>query len=600
MVEAYNYDGTMSLNDVRRESLKQISALQDQIDQINQSLTSVQGTVDAQATAASNFSGIVNTLDNSLPEWSKIAYDTPLDPGPPVIPSDAGDGNMECKDFYRQLTSDAPLSPASATALKTAKTVEPADHSLWGSPNEATNLDIPRWNKTNAWIEMGGVSEPWDIYYPIPNDIIFPGQRFTFQFEALVDPASTSPLPTLQFYAGFYDSTPGHEKYIEGGDFKISDDKGNDPGVTYGIPGSTSVDYRVVALTDSGEEAISQVLNFPNAPAVFDQNNHPRIRFTGVAGFIEFQIYRRIGTVYVRQFTVRNSIDGTYFDVGNPPEAYVPGWPAVTTTAPRAYAVTTNFVAGTLFGLGYVRNAMTILVPTTYNRSLTAAGQQYLRFGLTGPTATARQVHIRKLGLSMGDGNWARSSNDTRAGAHSTPSGSAAESSPPSGGSGGSGGIDPPPPPSGGYCVVTDTPVRMADGEIPFRELQATTRSGKLIDAGGPVHRRVFGVRVGHASYVLRVEAENGCKVRCTPDEPFITDESDAGGTPLVVLQQRMADGKTVMVLTKPGEEVMRTKIVSIVGESGDFTVGEPTVDGGIYIAGGFLFHNKPVDLELP
>jgi hypothetical protein len=34
---------------------------------------------------------------------------------------------------------------------------------------------------------MGGASVRWDLYYPIPNDIIFPGQQFIFQFEAQLD-----------------------------------------------------------------------------------------------------------------------------------------------------------------------------------------------------------------------------------------------------------------------------------------------------------------------------------------------------------------------------------------------------------------------------
>jgi hypothetical protein len=120
-----------------------------------------------------------------------------------------------------------------------------------------------------------------------------------------------------------------------------------------------------------------------------------------VAGFIEFEIYRHIGSEYVKQFTVRNTIDGMYSDIGNPPEAFVSGWPSVTTTRPRAFAQTTNFVAG-LLTQGFVRNVLNIFVPTTYDRSVTGAGMQFLRIGFTLPTTVARQIRIRRLGLSMG------------------------------------------------------------------------------------------------------------------------------------------------------------------------------------------------------
>jgi hypothetical protein len=582
-------DTNMSSSDILRQMDSQFAERDTTIANLQAQVNSLTNVVDT-ATSAVNYSGISNILDNSLPEWSKDAYDSLG-----VSPNTAGDGNMEAKDWYRQLTSDTLLSPASATALKTAKTVEPADHSLWAA-NEAVNLDIPRWNKTNAYMELGGVTNRWDIYYPVPNDIVFPGQRFSFQFEAQLRTVDALPAGQ-QFYAEFYDNTAGQRKVIEGGSFAITDDNGNNPGVTFGIPGSTSVDYQILARTDSGEEALSNVLNFPNAPAVFDQNNHPRIRFSGVAGFIEFEIYRKIGTAYVLQFTVRNSIDGTYFDIGNPPEAFVSAFPTVTNTKPRAFALTTNFVPGP-FGGGFVRNVLTIFVPTTYDRSVTGAGMQYLRFGLLLNSAIARQILIRRIGLSMGDGNWARSVNDTRSGAHSTPSNSGATGSPGGGTGGGDpgGGVDPPPPTGGGSCVVLDTPIRLADGRVPLRELRKAINEGRRIDVGGPVYRKIKGVRLGHVSMVYRVRSANGLEILCTPNEPFVVSPNIATGIEAQVLKKRLDRGEKVYTLTRPHDEIESSRIMSMTEEYGDFTVGEPTVDGGIYEAGGFLLHNKPND----
>lgn len=574
-------NSSFTTDDARRETRSLIGVQSARIDALQQTISSLQQTV---GTGTLNFSGITNILDDSHPEWSAAAYDATG-----VNPADAGDANLEAKNFYRQLQADTLLAPASATALKAAKTSEPADHSLWAA-NEAANADIPRWNKPNGYIEIGGVTDLYDLYLAIPNDIIFPGQQFIFQFEAQLDGVDALPSG-LQAHAGFYDNTAGQRKYIEGGAFTITDENGNNPGVTFGIPGSTSVEYRVLARTDSGEEALSDILTFPNAPATFDQNNHPRVRFSGVAGFIEFEIYRHIGSVYVKQFTVRNTIDGLYSDIGNPPEAVVSGWPSVTETKPRAFAQTTNFVAG-LLTQGFVRNALNIFVPTTYDRSVTGAGMQYLRIGLSAPASVARQIRMRRFGLSMGDGVWARSANDLRTGVHSAPSSSTATGAP--GGDGG-GGIDPPPPVGGGHCFLLDVPVRTSKGNIPLGDL----RTPSLLDGVGPIFRPLKGVKLGHASCIFHVRSEDGGYLPCTYNEPFITSKADRNGTWAEHLKRRLDDGEDVYTLRQTGDEPFMSRIVSIEIEHGSFTVGEPTVEAGIFVAGGFVLHNKPIEPEL-
>jgi hypothetical protein len=573
-------ESNVSKDDIRRETAQLIAAQNTTIAQMQDQIDALSNTVDASASGL-NFAGISNILDNSAPEWSKAAY---LATG--VNPSDAGDTNLECYGFFRQLTSDVALSAVAANALKAAKTSEPADHSLWAA-NEAVNLDIPRWNKPSGWMEIGGVTNKYDLFYQVPNDIIFPGQPFIFQFEAQLRTIDALPAG-MQFYAEFYDNTGGQQKVIEGGSFTITDDNGNNPGVTVGVPGSTSVNYQILARTDSGEEALSNVLNFPNAPAVFDSHNFPRVKFSGVAGFIEFEIYRQIGTTFVLQFTVRNSIDSTYSDIGNPPEAFVASFPTVTTTKPRAFALTTNLVVGTLSS-GFIRNALNIFVPTTYDRSVTGSGMQYLRIGLTLNTAVARQVLIRKLGLSMGDGSWARSPHDVATGIHSSPSNSTATGSPGGGGIG----IDPPPPSGGGHCILIDQPIRIHDSEeVPLKRLV----KGMPTENGGPVCGRVKGIKLFHASHIYIVEAANGCRLPCTPAEPFITSKLDYKGTPASVLKARLDRGEKVTTQTMPGDSVESSEIVSITEEFGDFTVGDPSLLGPkIFIAGGFLLHNKPI-----
>jgi hypothetical protein len=470
--------------------------------------------------------------------------------------------------------------------LKAAKTIEPADHTLWAA-NEGANADIPRWNKVNGWIEMGGTAEKWDLFCPLPNDIVLPGQTFYVQFEARLAAGS---LPSgLQAYSGVYDNTPGQRKYIEGGNFTIS-------GEIFGIPGATSVDYQVLARTDSGEEALSQVLNFPNAPANFDQFNHPRISFSGVAGFIEFEIYRRIGTDYVHQFTVKNSIEGTYFDVGNPPLRVVSGFPTVTTTKPRAFAQTVTFAPGSLNANNFVRHTLTVFVPTTYNQSLTDPGQQYLRLGFTAFAASAGQLQIRKLGLSLGYGNWSRSANDNRSGVRSAPS-TATTGLP-----GDSGGIDPNPPEpgGGGYCVLLERTTANVIGPDGISHPTPMLEVPRLayLDNGGPVAGRMLYLKRAYASRLYTVRTREGYELSCTFDHPFITGWQDMLGTPASELKLRLDKGHDVPVLVQHGDTISTDYIASMTEEYGDFLVGMPVMEGShICITNGILSHNlKPAE----
>lgn len=559
----------------------QVEDLQTQIAGLTNNLSSLSNTV--TDTRQPSFAEIVNILDNSFPEWSKDAYTTLG-----VTPATAGDGNLECYNWYRELVATTDITPSSARALKAPKTIEPAEHSLFVA-NEGANADIPRWDKVNGWISMGGTAERWDLYAPLPNDIALPGQRFYFQFEARL---ASGDLPSgLQAYAGIWDNTAGQRKYIEGGSFTIT-------GSIFGTPGATNVNYKVLARTDSGEEALSNTLNFPNAPAVFSQLNHPRIDFSGVAGFTEFEIYRQIGTQFVLQFTVTNAIEGTYFDVGNPPQAVVSGFPTITTTKPLAYAVTTTFAPGSINGSNFVRQTLTIQLPTTYDRSVTGPGQQYIRFGFTAFAASAGQLQVRKLGLSLGHGNWSRSANDTRTGVHSSPSTSTTGL--PAGSGGGGVEPDPPEPGGGGWCTTLDTPQRVYDEdgwiiEMPLGELRSECRKRKIYaDSDGVVGGLIRSVKTQYASEIRHVRTEKGYCRPFTPGHPLVTGPTDITGTPLSALKVGS------VIYTKALGDIVSTpdRIVEITPEYGQFQVGIAVQDGShICVLGEFVSHNeKPVE----
>jgi hypothetical protein len=549
------------------------------IEQINTALSSLQATV--AETGQQTFGEIANNIDNSFPEWSKAAYTTLG-----VLPADAGDTNLEAYNWYREQDTEVDITPDTTNPIKAPKTIEPADHTLWAA-NEGANADIPRWDKINGWFEMGGTAERWDLFCPLPNDVVLPGQTFYFQLEARL---ASGALPSgLQLYAGLYDNTAGQRKYIEGGSFTITGEIFGDQS------GSTTVSYKVLARTDSGEEALSNTLTFTNAPAVFSQLNHPRVSFSGVAGFIEFLIYRQIGTDFVLQFTVRNAIEGTYFDVGNPPQAIVSAFPTVTNTKPRAFAMTTTFAPGSLNGTNFVQHFLTIFVPTTYDKSVTGPGQQFLRFGFTAFTSVARQLEVRKIGLSLGYGLWSRSANDVRSGVHSTPS-TTTTGLP--GGSGGIG-IDPPNDGGGGPCVLLDeTDIRRrTEAGFENRNIRALEKDD-MLDTGGAVGGRVRFVKRAYSSRIYRLNLSNGLTLGCTFDHPLITDWSDMFGTAAETLKKRFDAGETVTLLTKPQHFIEVAEIIEMTEEFGDFAIGMPVMDGShICITNGILSHNvKPID----
>lgn len=560
---------------LRIEMRKLIAPVQAQIDATDLTVSSLSTTVNTPQGA---YAEIMNVINNSHPEWSKDAYENLA-----VLPDGAGDENLECSGWFRQLAADTALVPASATALKALKTTEPADHTLWAA-NEAVDADIPRWDKVSGPIALGGATNRWDIYTSIPNDITYPGQVFYLQFEAML--AGSTALPSgLQAFAGIWDNTPAIKNWVEGGSFTITDDQGNDPGVTFGTPGSSSVDYQLVAFTDGGEQAISNILNFPYAPATFNGSNHPRIRFSGVPGFIRFDVYRYKDGVYVKQFTVGNSVEGTYFDVGNPPLEVVSGFPVITATKPKAYAITRTLAPGTVTGIGWVRHALTIQVPTTYNRGATTAGSQYLRIGLSNVTTDAGQILIRRIGLSMGSGKWARSPNDARPDAHSSPSTTATGA-----GAGTGGGIDPPPGGGSGGCVLMSSVLSLANGTSEDLEKVPT---GTMVDNGGPVNGMIAGWARKHASRIYWVTMESGLAIGCTFDHPFIADRNDFTGTPFEVFRRKFVAGEPTFMLTRPAGEVIFDRIVGIEERSGDFDVGVPLIDGpSIIILNGFMSHN--------
>lgn len=558
----YDRDSQFGFADLERRMNAQIDVLRTDLENANATIDSLTNRVSGLSNLS--YSEITNILDNSFPEWSKAAYT-----GTGVSPSTVSDDNREAYNWYRQPSADTELVANSTNALKAS------GHSTFAA-NEDVNGEIPRWKLPEGYIEMGGVSGSYDLLYPLPNDLVYPGLVFYIQFEAML---RSGTLPDIQFFAEFWDNTAGQRKIIEGGAFTIT-------GEIFGTPGTRSVEYKVLARTDSGEEALSNTLAFANAPNTFSQNNHPRINFRGAPGYIEFEIYRKevSGSMFVLQYIVRNSIEGTYFDVGNSPIRDVSGFPSASTT-PKAYAKTRTFRPGSS---DFVRHSLTIQVPTTYDSSLTGAGMQWLRLGLTGNTATDRQVWLRKFGLSLGEGSWSRSSYDNQVNAHSTRTATA--SSAPSGGSGG--GVDDPPPfGSGGHCVLMESLVSVLENgeikQITLRELQKRCLEETIFCySAGVIGGRVRAVRKAYASRVLKITTSSS-SVTCTLDHPFILNQTDINGTPASKLKK----GDFIWFYNG---NLKKEEILGIEEQFGDFEIGIPSLEGShICILNGFVSHNK-------
>ncbi len=578
-------DNSFGIDQVRQETRKLLEPLNREISALQTQVNSVNFTV--AAASGQNFANIVNIINNSQPEWSKKGY-----LAADVATDDPADDNHECYNWYRILRGATnELFADSARALKSS------GHSTFAANEGAASAgeDIPRWARADGWIEIGGASaadggsdDNYDLYIPIPNDVVIAGQTFYFQFEAQV---REGVLPAdFKYSVGFYDNSPLRRRYIEGGNFTIS-------GNIFGAVGTRNVEYKVLAKTDTGEEALSNTLAFANAPNVFTPTNHPRINLNGAPGFTRFEIYRRdvASSTFVLQFTVQNSIDTIYYDSGQTPQRTVTAFPVSTNLAPRA-ATTKTLIAGGAGGAGFLRNQATLFVPTTYDRSQTLAGMQYLRFGFPQLGAAARQILVRRFGLSQGDGLWARSSGDLAQG-RSSPT-----SQPVTSPSGNTGGVEQPVPYGGNYCVLTDTICDTIANDVTRGKPLKSLVKGEYLDSGGLVHGRIRNVLKKNTQRIIVFETANGKRIGCSFEQPIPICAEDPHGTRAEKIYE-LFQKEEVLFFTKSSYfgDIIRSKLISAEIKYGDFEVGIPTLSGAKTFWGNdILLHNKEANQYYP
>jgi len=512
------------------------------------------------------FAGGVNHCPNSDISYSEAAASVAG-----TLLGDAGNTNQEAWRMFRQKQGNNMTFDA-AHALKAV------GHSLYAA-DEGANAYVPIWNRVNGWIETGGIAgaDQYDIGVRLLGKIVKQSELWFFLFRCVSLTADVVPAD-VQLQVGLWQIGTS-EGYATGSNFAISAE-------VHGKPGAVSADYRVLALTDSGVSILSAVLNVPNVPNVLSTEDRVTIFFNSVsnAGFIEFQIFKKVGAVYSKLFTLRNSVDLQYHDIGDEGQAAA-GWPAAG-AAPLALAKTRNLKIGP-FGGAWALNRMSFLVPPAYNYANTNADGQILRLGLTAPTAVNRQIGIDYLFFSMTLSKWtadvmAPFSPDV----YPIPS-----ISPTSGVQGSGGGLGDPGDPGsgGGTCILTDMPVLVKRGAAARRFVRySTTTYRDLMIADRRYH--ILRKRGGSAAGYYVIKTKNGITFKCNARHELATDIERRD----FIQAQQVEAGKTMLPSWVAGKVKMTlvtsVKYVPRAVEVGTYVLRDPSGEietgCGMFVAG--------------
>lgn len=418
-----------------------------------------------------------------------------------TLPASPGDGNYEAWRWYRQIQGDD-VTVAPGESLKAlGESTYPA--------NEGANPYIPDWDRDNGWIRIGsavGSPKQYDVAVQLPAKIISPGKVWYVRPRFVCLEPDTLPAD-VQFYAGIWVDNGGTQGWATGGsfdlDFRI-----------VGVPGTTSVNYRVLARTDGKEEVLSNILNVPNAPDTLSVDNYIQLFYNAGPGFIEFAIYKEVAGIFSLLFTVRNTTDFQYNDIGAP-GVPKPDWPAVSANAPRAYDQTRAIVIPP-FGAMWTPSKVTLRIPSTYDATATDVDGQFLRMGLTAPTAVDRHVGIDLIWFSTSLNEWSPDELPPFAD-KSLPIPTVAQAS---SNQGGGGGVDPP----GGPCVTTRMPVQVSvNGKMAFVPY-SSTRIGQRVKGDQPTLYSIAKKRPGTSAGYYVITTQNGICYECNAGHRLVLD----------------------------------------------------------------------------
>jgi hypothetical protein len=434
-----------------------------------------------------------NTSDGSAKLYSDVGLVTPLNVTPTLTAATL---------WFGETLSDA----GGIQALKSVT------HSLYAA-NEAVNLNIPRWDRTNGWVEIGSnASDKYDLATPLPINLIRAG--VTFYVRCILSQRSgTSGSGPVRLSAGIWDATTGRQRFLESSNLDLS--------VTVvGTTEATGYTYLILADLDDGRTIVSDTVTVANGNATLSTANYNRLEWQNATGVIRFRIYRSTGGIVKKVFTITNGAHD-FNDYGNTDEGTVGSLPTAGEQRPIAYAVTGEIDPQTIDGWQTV--SLTLPITDSYNAS-TTTGKQWLRIQVEGTTAQERMVLLDRISLSTSNGGWNRSSRDLAKIATGVPS-----STPTDGGGQGGGGID---DGRDGECFVYETPVIVCDrdGTNLRRKPIGDIKAGEYVFSGA---RRVFKVKnavKGHQP-LIKVTLSNGVSFTCSPSERVITSRADKKGT---------------------------------------------------------------------
>lgn len=392
------------------------------------------------------------------------------------------------------------LAETSANALKSS------GHSTFAA-NEGTNTVIPRWDKTNGWMEMGATgSDTFDIATPLPLNFVRSGLTLWFRCIVALNTGGT-PAP-VRIFAGIWDATSSQKRFLESTNFDLA-------ATVVGGTGATSYTYKVIADLDDGRTIESDAVTIANGPASLSASNYIRLTWTNASGILNFRIYRTKGGTTSRVFTIRNGARD-YNDYGTNEETGI-SMPSASALRPQAYGVSQVFTPA---GENIWESVLIpVYIPATYDTSATT-GKQWLRFGIVGAAGSARMLLLDRILLSTSNGGWQRSARDQNKILNQNPT-----SSPTSSTQGGTGIVP--------TCFTLDTPVFVCDEDgrnvriAPIGEIEP----GDYVLTGTSKISRVVKATDSLSETVYSVLLTNGVGFRCSPSERFITSRADKTGT---------------------------------------------------------------------
>lgn len=574
-----------------------------------------------------------NSIDNSDFDWSKDGYLN--------LPLVGGDVSHECYNFYRHrfiqlnnvATTAASASVASASAVFLAAYTYPMDfvllngkasgaalsgtltrvddtnatlsvaaettlenatlwfgtplaetaaqavkgdlHSLF--PTETANAEIPRWDKTNGWLEFGtATGDYFDIAAPLPINLVRAGLRFYFRCIISLRSGATTNLP-VRMSVGIFDATAGQTRFLESTNFKLTV-------AAVGTSGATTYKYRVIADLDNGRTIESDEITIATGNAILSAANYNRLTWTNASGVLNFRIYRETGGVVKRVFTIRNGAHD-YNDYGTDEGETPASIPRASERRPIAYALSPAFNPTSA---GVWQNVLIPLdIPSTYDASATT-GKQWVRVALEGLSGSARMVLIDRVSLSTSNGGWQRSARDLNKILNQNPS------SLPTSSTQGNTGI--------GNCFTLDTPIIVCERDgAQMRKISiGDAEKGMYVFSGGTRINRIKDTKDGVSSAIIHCVMSNGTEFSCSPSERFITSRADRKGTRIDELTYGdeilcWSEGRTARetietYVTDPTPVKVRT--LSLLG-------GKTFVAGTSAVLGGVIAHNsKPSGIE--